>query len=155
MSLFKTGYNYLQNRLKCHVGLLNSWAVLYVAQSKARSGLFFSLQMRGGRRINVKKKKNLGIQILVSVCNTNHISSALVLEYCMVCSSSLRNILSFGFFYTWLHSSHPFPTSVFIKTFPINLCRKELSTFPLSSAKDAVFLCDELVKDYPAEMFGF
>lgn len=42
-----------------------------------------------------------------------------------------------------------------MKTFPINLCRRELSTFPLSPAKDAVFLCDELVKDYPAEMFGF
>lgn len=72
----------------------------------------------------------------------------------MVCGSSLRDILSFGFFYTWLHSSHPFPTSVFMKTFPINLCRRELSTFPLSPAKDAVFLCDELVRDYPAEIFS-
>lgn len=73
----------------------------------------------------------------------------------MVCGSSWREILSFGFFYTWLHSSHPFPTSVFMKTFPINLCRRELSTFPPSPAKDAVFLCDELVKDYPAEVFHF
>lgn len=42
-----------------------------------------------------------------------------------------------------------------MKTFPINLCRRELSTFPPSPAKDSLFLCDELVQDYPAEIFGF
>lgn len=72
----------------------------------------------------------------------------------MVFRSSLREILSFGFSYTWLHSSHPFPTSVFIKTFPVIQCGKEPSTFPPSSAEDAVFLCDELVKDDTAEMFA-
>lgn len=72
----------------------------------------------------------------------------------MVFRSSLREILSFGFSYMWLHSSHPFPTSVFIKTFPVIQCGKEPSTFPPSSAEDAVFLCDELVKDDTAEMFA-